>query len=79
MTRDTWDGNDEQPYLNRFTQPDTVTSGGPQGLNRYSYTGDSLLNAIDIFGYCAFYMGLMDYIPRFYDPYLNWTSGPFDK
>jgi RHS repeat-associated protein len=27
--------------LGRFTQPDTITPGGPQGLNRYSYTGNN--------------------------------------
>lgn len=25
------------PYLNRFQQPDSITPGGPQGLNRYAY------------------------------------------
>jgi RHS repeat-associated protein len=25
------------PYLNQFSQPDTLTPGGPQGLNRYAY------------------------------------------
>jgi len=29
------------PMLGRFIQPDTITSDGPQGLNRYSYVGNS--------------------------------------
>ncbi len=34
-------------YINRWTQPDTLTPGGPQGLNRYSYVDNSPLDAID--------------------------------
>ncbi|KAF0107836.1 MAG: Nematicidal protein 2 [Anaerolineaceae bacterium] len=38
----------------RFTQPDTFTPGGPQGLNRFSYTGNNPISRTDPSGhdYC---------------------------
>jgi RHS repeat-associated protein len=30
-------------HLGRFVQPDTITPGGPQGLNRYSYANNNPL------------------------------------
>lgn len=35
------------PLLGRFIQPDTITPGGPQGLNRYSYVNNSPINFND--------------------------------
>jgi hypothetical protein len=39
------------PYLAHFVQPDTITSGGPQGLNRYSYTVNNPINLTDPTGH----------------------------
>ncbi len=39
------------PYINRFIQPDTITSGGPQGLNRYSYVSNAPVNFNDPTGH----------------------------
>ncbi|MCE9646913.1 MAG: RHS repeat-associated core domain-containing protein [Chloroflexi bacterium] len=39
------------PYLGRFTQPDTITPGGPQGLNRFSYVGNNPVNLNDPTGH----------------------------
>ncbi len=41
------------PSLGRFTQPDTLTPGGPQGLNRYSYTLNNPINFNDPSGHCV--------------------------
>ena len=38
--------------LGRFTQPDTMTQGGPQGLNLYSYTLNNPINFNDPSGHC---------------------------
>jgi len=35
------------PYLHHFIQPDTMTPGGPQGLNRYAYVGNNPVNGKD--------------------------------
>ena len=40
------------PSLGRFTQPDVITAGGPQGLNRYSYVNNNPTNFIDPSGHC---------------------------
>jgi hypothetical protein len=51
------------PYINHFLQPDTITPGGPQGLNRFSYglnnpstytdpSGHKACGAIDKDGKC---------------------------
>jgi RHS repeat-associated protein len=37
----------------RFIQPDTITPGGPQGLNRYSYGNNNPLNYTDPSGHCT--------------------------
>lgn len=37
--------------LGRFIQPDTITPGGPQGLNRYSYVGNQPINFNDPTGH----------------------------
>jgi hypothetical protein len=39
------------PYINRFIQPDTITPGGPQGRNRYSYVINNPINRIDPSGH----------------------------
>jgi len=39
------------PILGRFTQPDTIIPGGPQGLNRYSYVGNRPINFNDPTGH----------------------------
>jgi RHS repeat-associated protein len=39
------------PTLNRFTQPDTIVPGGPQGLNRYSYVFSNPINLVDPSGH----------------------------
>ena len=39
------------PSLGRFTQPDTFTPGGPQGLNRYSYISNNPVKIIDPTGH----------------------------
>ncbi len=39
------------PYLNRWTQPDTITAGGPQGLNRYSYVQNNPIRYNDPTGH----------------------------
>jgi len=41
------------PYLNRFIQPDTITPGGPQGLNRYSYVSNNPIRYNDPSGHNA--------------------------
>jgi hypothetical protein len=41
------------PYINHFLQPDTITPGGPQGLNRYSYVGNNPVNFNDPTGHRA--------------------------
>jgi RHS repeat-associated protein len=41
------------PYLNRFISPDTLTPGGPQGLNRYSYSNNNPINYNDPTGHCV--------------------------
>jgi hypothetical protein len=43
-------------YLNRWTQPDTITQGGPQGLNRYSYVQNNPINATDPTGHDCTYV-----------------------
>ncbi len=40
------------PLLGRFTQPDTITPGGPQGLNRYSYVINNPIILNDPAGHC---------------------------
>jgi hypothetical protein len=40
-------------YLARFIQMDTLTPGGPQGLNRYSYVLNNPVNASDPTGHKA--------------------------
>jgi len=40
-------------YLHRFIQPDTLTAGGPQGLNRYSYSNNNPINYNDPTGHCV--------------------------
>ena len=37
--------------LGRFIQPDTITPGGPQGLNRFSYVLNNPVNATDPTGH----------------------------
>jgi RHS repeat-associated protein len=37
----------------RFVQPDTITPGGPQGLNRYSYSNNNPINYTDPSGHCT--------------------------
>lgn len=39
-------------YLNRWTQPDTIITLGPQGLNRYSYTNNNPVKNTDPTGHC---------------------------
>jgi hypothetical protein len=39
------------PMLGRFLQPDTITPGGPQGLNRYAYVLNNPINASDPSGH----------------------------
>jgi RHS repeat-associated protein len=39
------------PYINHFTQPDTILSGFSQGLNRYSYVVNNPINANDPSGH----------------------------
>ena len=39
------------PTLGRFIQPDTITPGGPQGLNRYSYVSNRPVNFNDPTGH----------------------------
>ncbi len=39
------------PTLGRFTQPDTITPDGPQGLNRYAYVGNNPINFNDPTGH----------------------------
>jgi RHS repeat-associated protein len=39
------------PILGRFTQPDSMTPGGPQGLNRYSYVSNNPVNFNDQTGH----------------------------
>ena len=39
--------------LGRFTQPDTITPGGPQGLDRYSYTMNNPIDFNDPTGHCV--------------------------
>jgi len=39
------------PLLMRFSQPDTVTLGGTQGLNRFSYTANNPINSTDPSGH----------------------------
>ncbi len=39
------------PYINHFLQPDTITPGGPQGLNRYSYVTNRPVNFNDPTGH----------------------------
>jgi len=39
------------PMLGRFIQPDSITPGGPQGLNRYSYVGNNPINFNDPTGH----------------------------
>jgi RHS repeat-associated protein len=40
------------PYLNRFTQPDSIIpNGNPQSLNRYSYVNNSPVNFVDPTGH----------------------------
>ena len=41
------------PMLGRFIQPDTITPGGPQGLNRFSYTLNNPLRYTDPSGHKA--------------------------
>jgi RHS repeat-associated protein len=41
------------PMLGRFIQPDTLTPGGPQGLNRYSYSINNPINYNDPSGHMA--------------------------
>jgi RHS repeat-associated protein len=41
------------PYINRFISPDTITPGGPQGLNRYSYSNNNPINFNDPSGHMA--------------------------
>jgi len=40
-------------YLNRFISADTVTPGGPQGLNRYAYSNNNPINYNDPTGHCV--------------------------
>ncbi|MGB8213991.1 MAG: RHS repeat-associated core domain-containing protein [Anaerolineales bacterium] len=39
-------------YITHFSQPDTMTQGGPQGLNLYSYTLNNPINFNDPSGHC---------------------------
>jgi RHS repeat-associated protein len=39
--------------LARFISPDTITPGGPQGLNRYSYSLNNPINFNDPTGHCV--------------------------
>ncbi len=39
------------PMLGRFISPDTITPGGPQGLNRYSYVANNPINFNDPTGH----------------------------
>jgi hypothetical protein len=43
------------PYLNRWTQPDTIVSepGSTQGLNRYSYVENNPILYSDPSGHCS--------------------------
>jgi RHS repeat-associated protein len=41
------------PALGRFVSPDTITPGGPQGLNRYSYSNNNPTNYADPSGHMA--------------------------
>jgi hypothetical protein len=41
------------PLLGRFILPDTITPGGPQGLNRYSYVNNNPINFNDPTGHCV--------------------------
>jgi RHS repeat-associated protein len=40
-------------YSNHFIQPDSITPGGPQGLNRYSYVLNNPVNSTDPTGHMA--------------------------
>ena len=44
---------DYDPALGRFISADSVTPGGPQGLNRYSYTSNNPVNHADPTGHMA--------------------------
>jgi RHS repeat-associated protein len=41
------------PMLGRFIQPDTLTPGGPQGLNRFSFSNNNPINYNDPTGHMA--------------------------
>jgi RHS repeat-associated protein len=41
------------PSLGRFISPDTITPGGPEGLNRYGYVLNNPINASDPTGHMA--------------------------
>ena len=40
------------PYITHFSQPDSISMGGPQGLNRYSYVLNNPINFTDPTGHC---------------------------
>jgi RHS repeat-associated protein len=44
--------------IGRFVQPDSITPGGPQGLNRYSYVHNNPIRFNDPSGHCIGPMGV---------------------
>jgi RHS repeat-associated protein len=68
------------PELGRFISADTVTPGGTQGLNRYSYANNSPINATDPTGHeCVSWDGEKEQCTEHNDGYPTWNPIPSTK
>jgi RHS repeat-associated protein len=69
------------PALGRFISADTITPGGPEGLNRYSYVNNSPINFNDPTGHCGseftngFWKGVYFCLSDLYRTYQEYQGG----